>query len=125
TGEMNGIRDAVSDLDAAAREAMRRFDRPRCVVVGHSMGAIAGFAAAAYRQDIAAIVSIAAGPEPLRSFGSVVGKAMLTQRSDYVAGEPAEELMRQLGGLTHYVDSVANRPVLFVAARNDVLVNPA
>jgi fermentation-respiration switch protein FrsA (DUF1100 family) len=64
------------------------------------------------------------GRHPSRGFEGVIGKTMLEQRRDYVAGAPALTLLQQLDSLTLAAGGVGLLPALFVAAKQDAVVPP-
>lgn len=124
TGRLDHMAEAVDDLRAATAFARQRFAQREVALVGHSMGALVSFAAAADDPDVRAIAAIATGPRPSASFDSPVGQAMLAQRAPYVVGAPPMALLREMDGLAASVERLEGRPALFVAARGDVLVKP-
>lgn len=124
TGELRSMEDAVDDLRAAVKFARERFERTECVLVGHSMGALASFAVAAEDKHVVGVVAIATGGKPSKGFSSAAGKAMLEQRSAYIDGADAMTLLREMDALSAHVEQLGERPSLFVAARNDLLVRP-
>jgi pimeloyl-ACP methyl ester carboxylesterase len=124
TGELEAIGEAVEDLRAVIEAARERFGRRDCVLIGHSMGALLGFEVAAGDPDVKGLVAIATGARPSKGFNSAAGKAMLEQRSAYVEGAEAITLLRQMDALSENVERLGDRPSLFVAARNDLLVRP-
>jgi pimeloyl-ACP methyl ester carboxylesterase len=122
TGELTDMKDAIEDATSAAGFAMSRFGTERCVLVGHSMGALVSFAAAAQMSEVAGVAAVAVGPHPSQGFRSPAGAAMLAQRSDYVAGLEPMRLLEQFDGLVPVIGQIGDRPTLFVAAKADVLV---
>lgn len=142
-GTMDSIALAPRNLADAVSWFREVTDAERIVLVGHSMGAAAALAAAAWeageiaspaligkaghpaaaRAPLAGVISMCMGVEPSRGFDSAVGQAMLEQRRDYVAGAPAIELLREVDGLVAAADQLGSIPVLFIAARQDVLVS--
>ncbi len=72
---------------------------------------------------LAGIVCLCLGTSPTRGFESTIGQTMLAQRSDYVAGAPARELLDGLDALVSGVPVLEGLPALFIAARQDVLVS--
>lgn len=123
-GALRSMAEAVEDLRAAVAAARERFGRRECVLVGHSMGALVSFAVAAEDPEVAGVAAIATGAKPSKGFSSAGGRAMLEQRSAYIDGAEAMELLREMDGLAENVERLGDRPSLFVAARNDLLVRP-
>jgi len=124
TGELRSMDEAVEDLQAAVATARERFGRERCVLVGHSMGALVSFAVAAEDPNTVGVVAIATGAKPSKGFSSAAGRAMLEQRSSYVEGADPRTLLEQMDSLAANVERLGDRPSLFVAARHDLLVRP-
>lgn len=132
-GEMHHTDQAVANLRDALAWLRQNTDATQIVLVGHSMGAAAALAVAAHERQhpsapdtarLAGIVCLCMGLEPSRGFSGAIGRAMLTQRSDYVAGAPAVQLLMGLEHLILAADRVGNLPALFIAARQDVLISP-
>lgn len=130
-GEMRHTGQAVANLKDAIAWLRQQTQAAHVVLVGHSMGAAAALAVAAEECNLtsghpfprlAGIVSLCMGEEPSRGFTGVIGRAMLTQRRDYVAGAPALELLQQLDSLVLAADEIDLLPALFIAARQDVLL---
>ncbi len=124
TGALNSMAEAVADLEAAVAFARERFQRDRCILIGHSMGALVSFAVAAAHPEIAGVVAVATGAKPSKGFQSRAGEAMLEQRSAYVEGAEPVRLLLEMDGLAANVERLGDRSSLFVAARNDLLVRP-
>jgi pimeloyl-ACP methyl ester carboxylesterase len=130
-GEMRHASQAI-DNAAAALVWLREHQSPEKVaLIGHSMGGIAvlNVASRDSLRDVpgalAGVVSLCAGVRATQGFSTPVGKAMLAQRSDYVAGAPAAWLIQELDGLAEAVSDLSYIPALFIAARQDVVVSPA
>ncbi len=130
-GEMRHARQAVENLQAALDWLRQNTRAEQIALVGHSMGAAASLAVAAQEQQnppnanlphLAGIVSICMGLEPSRGFMEAIGRAMLTQRSDYVAGAPAVQLLTEIESLVPSAQHLGSLPALFIAARQDVLI---
>lgn len=127
-GEMRRTLQAAENLRDALLWVRGHLDIARVVLVGHSMGAAAGVQVAAWEQQtpgmppLAGIVGLCMGLEPARGFESHIGRAMLAQRRDYVAGAPPLELLQGLSGLLASAPQIGDLPALFIAARQDVLV---
>jgi pimeloyl-ACP methyl ester carboxylesterase len=124
-GELAHVDQAIADLHAVVDWAKERFGVERVVLIGHSMGAMLSLSVAPHRNDVAAVVSIATGPQPSRGFHGMVGKAMLEARGDYVAGTPAIDLVHEFDVATNSISPLGSIPALFVAAKQDALVSAA
>lgn len=124
TGELRSIGQAVEDLRAVVSAARERFGRRDCVLIGHSMGALLSLAVTADDPDVKGLVAIATGARPSKGFTSAAGRAMLEQRSAYIEGAESMTLLREMDALSENVERLGDRPSLFVAARNDLLVRP-
>ncbi len=125
SGDLNHASDILLDLEAAAHFALERFEKIRCILVGHSMGGLASVLTAESMPKVAAVVVIATGPRPSAGFRQPVGIAMLSQRSDYVSGAEPMALLEQLDELTAGFNGLGARPSLFVAAKGDAVVKPS
>jgi pimeloyl-ACP methyl ester carboxylesterase len=124
TGAIESMGQAVEDLRVVVAAARERFGRRECVLIGHSMGALLCLAVGAKDPDVKGIVAIATGAKPSKGFASAAGKAMLEQRSAYIEGAEAMSLLRGMDALSENVERLGDRPSLFIAARNDLLVRP-
>jgi len=142
-GAMETIAQAPANLGDALRWLRDVSEAERIVLAGHSMGAAAALATAAWEiaaratpeligksgsreawgAPLAGVVSLCMGAEPAAGFDSAIGKAMLEQRRDYVAGGPALDLIREIGGLAATAAGIGALPALFIAAKQDVLVS--
>lgn len=132
TGEMKRIRDAADNFQDALHWLRANTKAEHIVLVGHSLGGITALQVAADERRkipldgearLEGIVSLCAGIEPSKGFESGIGKTMLEQRSDYITGAPAKKLLQELDKLAESVQDITEIPVLFVAARQDVLVS--
>lgn len=130
-GEMRHTDQAVSNLKDALVWLRHNTQAAHVVLVGHSMGAAASLAVAAEEcspssdpalPHLAGLVCMCMGLEPSKGFTGAIGRAMLTQRSDYVAGAPALQLLKELETLVLAADEIDALPALFIAARQDVLI---
>lgn len=133
-GEMQHIRQAVENVGAAVHWLRTNSSAEKIVLIGHSMGAAASIAYAAEDQErrgegneapIAGLICLCMGTQPVRGFTDTIGRAMLTQRADYVAGAPASQLLMEIETLLSAADRLGDLPSLFLAARQDVLIPPA
>ena len=131
-GRMERVEQVAENMRDALAWLRTHTRAERVVLGGHSMGAAATLQTAAWdRQSppsgppLAGLICICMGREPARSFDSALGQAMLAQRSDYVTGAPALELLTGLNTLVLSAQEVGPLPALFLAARQDVLVSIA
>ncbi len=132
-GEMRHISQAAENLQDALRWLRAHSEAEQVVLIGHSMGWAAVLEVAAQERRhpsndgarLAGIVCMSIGLEPTRGFDNAVGRTMLAQRSDYVVGAPALELLSGLDTLILATREIGNLPALFIAARQDVLVSVA
>ena len=130
-GEMRHTHQAAENLRDVLSWVRGHLEIERIVLVGHSMGAAAGVQVAAWENHhpgippLAGIVGLCMGLEPAVGFESHIGRAMLAQRRDYVAGAPPLELLHGLSGLVAAAPAIGDLPALFIAARQDVLIPPA
>ncbi len=132
-GEMVRAEQAAENLRDALHWLRLHTQARNVVLVGHSMGAGATLQAAAWERiaggrlgqaRLAGIVCMCIGRHPASGFEGVIGKTMLEQRSDYVAGAPPLELLGQLDRLVLSASQVGDLPALFIAAKQDALVAP-
>jgi pimeloyl-ACP methyl ester carboxylesterase len=133
-GEMWRAEQAVDNLSAALGWLRRHSAARNVVLIGHSMGAVATLGLAAREamahkepegSALAGLACLCTGLEPTRGFEGAIGQAMLTQRSDYVVGAPALQLLTELNTLVLTAQEVGAVPTLFIAARQDVLISTA
>jgi pimeloyl-ACP methyl ester carboxylesterase len=127
-GEMLRTLQAAENLRDALIWARAHLEIEQVVLVGHSMGAAASLQVAAWEHlrpatpPLAGLVSICMGLEPAVGFEGQIGRAMLAQRRDYVAGAPPLELLTGLNTLVQTAAEIGDLPALFIAARQDVLL---
>jgi pimeloyl-ACP methyl ester carboxylesterase len=134
-GEMQRMAQAVENLRDALAWLRAQTTAENVVLIGHSMGAAAALNLAAQerkrpadadRPKLAGLVCMCMGLEPATGFDSPLGRTMLAQRQDYVAGAPARQLLAELNTLVLAAKGVAEGlPALFIAAKQDVLVSVA
>jgi pimeloyl-ACP methyl ester carboxylesterase len=142
-GTMESMAQAPGNLRDALFWLRGVTDAERIVLIGHSMGAAAALVAAAWEAadlaspaligkiaanqtpgpPLAGVVCLCMGTEPSRGFDTTIGQAMLEQRQDYVSGAPALQLLREIDGLVASAAQIGSLPVLFIAAKQDVLVS--
>lgn len=127
-GEMRRALQAAENLRDALRWTRQHIEAERIALVGHSMGAAATLQVAAWEKDrsgtppLVGIACLCIGLRPARHFETAIGKTMLTQRQDYVAGAPARQIIGEMETLVQSARAIGGLPALFVAARQDVLV---
>ncbi len=127
-GEMLQTLQAAENLRDALIWVRVHLEVAQVVLVGHSMGAAAGLQVAAWERlrpatpPLAGLVSICMGLEPAVGFEGQIGRAMLAQRRDYVAGAPPLDLLIGLNALVQTAAEIGDLPALFIAARQDVLL---
>lgn len=141
-GRMETIMQAPANLSDAMSWLRTVSDAEKIVLIGHSMGGAAALTAAAWEishlaspallgktgprstpaSPLAGLVCMCMGTDPSAGFDTELGRAMLEQRRDYVAGAPALDLLREVDGLVESAAALDTLPVLFIAAKQDVLV---
>lgn len=128
-GRMERTVQVAENMRDALTWLRTRTTAEKIVLVGHSMGAAAALQTCAWERQsptsgppLAGLVCLCMGREPARSFDTHLGKAMLAQRSDYVVGAPALELLIGLNALVLSAQEIGPLPTLCIAARQDVLV---
>jgi pimeloyl-ACP methyl ester carboxylesterase len=127
-GAMHRTVQAAENLRDALAWVRGHLEVAQVVLVGHSMGAAAGVQVAAWERlrpgnpPVVGIVGLCMGLEPAVGFESQIGRAMLAQRRDYVAGAPVLELLQGLNTLLLSAAEIGDLPSLFIAARQDVLI---
>lgn len=129
-GEMRYLMQAADNLQDVLDWVRQRLQPPRVVLAGHSLGGLATLAVAAAELEtpaasgvsLAGIACLCVGVSPGHGFESAVGQIMLNQRSDYVVGAPAWQLVGQLDELAASAERIDDLPTLLVAASQDILV---
>ena len=137
-GEMNSALDTVKDLSSVLGWVRKNSRAERLVLIGHSMGAAASLKAASedsmlfsenperpLLQPIAGVACICIGLDPFKGFESDIGRSMLAQRADYVAGENAATILKGIEGMIVSASDLGDMPTLFIAAKQDVLISVA
>ncbi len=129
TGKLERIGQAPECLRDVLHYCETQLNFSRTILVGHSLGAASSLQVAAWEQSnlnttLSGVVAMCMGNEPARGFDTPVGKAMLTQREAYIDGAPALQLLLELADIVHALPQIEDFPVLFIAARQDVLVTP-
>ena len=111
-------------LDAVAH-AKSRPDVGRIVIGGHSMGAATAIGAASRSPDVAGVIAISTSLHRAHGLSGEGLLGGLVNRSVYVEGASAQEIMAVMDGFTSRIADVAPRPLLVVAGSNDALVAPS
>lgn len=122
SGVMDGAEAAINDLAAAVAFARERWRVQPIVLVGHSMGGTVGLALAASDPDIAGVAALGIGVRGELGFDTPAGQALLEQRSSYVEGAPAQEVLSQAAIRARAAEHAEHIRLLLIAARNDVIV---
>ena len=128
-GEMHTIVQAAENLRDALHWLRNHTEVEKVVLIGHSLGAAVTLQVAAWEQEspgqppLAGIACLCMGNDPARGFDSLIGQKMLQQRQAYVAGTPALQLLQAIPTLLPTNQQLADLPVLFIAAKQDVLVS--
>ncbi|MDQ6931371.1 MAG: lysophospholipase, partial [Candidatus Eremiobacteraeota bacterium] len=93
--------------------------------MGHSMGAMTALRAAAEDSSIAGVVSIATGYGRPGALSALQGMAKNDFRASYVDGLSLPELVSESNAaLEASLPRLSGRPVLYIAASRDMMVNP-
>ncbi len=134
-GEMASVFDCCDDLKSVLSWVREHSAAERIVLIGHSLGAAVSLNVTSsdlmgvdtslddpLTQPLAGVVSICFGIEPWRGFETEIGQAMLVQREDYINGESAEFLLKELSSLALSASELGELPALFIAAKQDVLI---
>ena len=134
-GELTSVADCCDDLKSVLKWVRENSETERIVLIGHSLGAAVSLKVASddlqgvgicsedpLTQPLAGVASICFGIDPWKGFETEIGQAMLSQREDYVNGESAEFLLKDLSNLALSVAELGEFPALFIAAKQDVLV---
>lgn len=122
TGQMRSAQDALEDVVAVVRYVKRRHMATRVVLGGHSMGGSVALVAAAEDEAIVGVAVLGSGCSGASGFNTPAGRALMSQRGDYVSGAPASVIMDDIARLCRDRSRPLNKPTLFVAARGDILV---
>ncbi len=125
TGDLNHASEVLDDLETAAGWGMAQLGYSKCVLIGHSMGAMASLIVGARIEAAMGVAAITTGPKPTAGFRQPVGMAMLSQRSDYISGAEPMRLLEEFDELAAAWNGIGDRPSLFIAARGDGVVKPS
>jgi pimeloyl-ACP methyl ester carboxylesterase len=122
-GILRGVDDCIDAMNAAVAFARER-DGNKIYTLGHSMGAMTALFTAALDPDVLGSIAIATGlgrPSALRALQQAGATDF---RSSYVHGVTLPELVDGVEGrYERLLPLLANRPVLYVAANRDAMVN--
>lgn len=122
-GRLRTDRDLVDAMLAVVGAARSRGSQT-VYLLGHSMGAQTALRAAAEDPEIAGAIAIATGYGRLGALELIKGKWNTDFRSGYVDGLTLPQLMVHAdANLEEALPKLAGRPVLYVAARRDMMVN--
>jgi pimeloyl-ACP methyl ester carboxylesterase len=122
-GELRGVDDCVDAMSAALGFAAERGDA-NVYTMGHSMGGMTALFTAAQHPSVLGAIAIATG------FGRPTSLSALRQvgatdfRGSYVDGVSLPELVEGVDArYAAQLPKLAGRPVLYVAANRDAMVN--
>ena len=124
-GVLRGVDDCIDAMEAAVTYA-RASGLSTIYTMGHSLGAMTALMVAARDPKIAGVVSIATGYGRPTALASLQKAGTADFRSAYVDGAALPDLVRDVD--TRYdelLPRLAGRPVLYVAAAHDAMVNRA
>jgi pimeloyl-ACP methyl ester carboxylesterase len=124
-GVLRSPHDLVTAMLAAVNYARERYG-PVLYTLGHSMGALTALRTCAADSALAGAISIATGYGRLAALSAMRGAIVTDLRSSYVEGLTLPELAERTEPLIDAaLAGLAGRPVLYVAAQRDMLVNLA
>lgn len=124
-GVLRSLADLTACIRAAAVYARDRYG-PVVYALGHSMGAAMALRACASDRWIAGAIAIATGYEPLRGLEALTARGAVDFRSSYVDGLTLPEVMRSVEQDPGFLQAdLAGRPVLYIAAEQDMMIRPA
>lgn len=124
-GMLRGVDDCI---DAMSAVVQRAFDDGAADVytLGHSMGAMTALFTAALDARVTGTVSIATGYGRPSALNALRAAGATDFRSAYVDGVTLPELVENVDQrYDELLPKLAGRPVLYVAARRDAMVNAA
>ncbi|HEY1654443.1 MAG TPA: alpha/beta fold hydrolase [Candidatus Tumulicola sp.] len=122
-GELRGVDDCIDAMAAAFAFARERGDTT-AYALGHSMGGMTALFAAALDPAVFGAIAIATGYGRPTSLTALRQAGVTDFRSTYVAGVTLPELVADVDErYAALLPRLAGRPVLYVAANRDAMVN--
>jgi esterase/lipase len=122
-GVLRGVDDCIDAMSAAVAYAAGRGDAA-AYTMGHSMGGMTALFTAASLPDVRGAVAIATGYGRPSSLTSLRAAGATDFRSSYVTGVTLPELVDDVDArYAALLPRLAQRPVLYVAADRDAMVN--
>jgi pimeloyl-ACP methyl ester carboxylesterase len=123
-GLLRGVDDCIDAMSATVRFARER--RPEITyTMGHSMGGMTALFVAALDSDVGGCVAIATGLGRPSALAALQKAGATDFRSSYVTGVTLPELVDGIEDrYARLLPLLAGRPVLYVAANRDAMVNP-
>jgi pimeloyl-ACP methyl ester carboxylesterase len=122
-GRLDAVEDLVESLSAAVAYLRERYGAP-VYTVGHSMGAWTALLTAARDPQIAGAVSIATGYGRPLALEALAARGTVDLRSSYVEGLSLPDMAAQAApAIEAALPLLAGRPVLYVAAKRDMMVS--
>lgn len=123
-GTLRGIDDCVDAMSAVVRLARSRDEGP-VLTLGHSMGAMTALFTAALDEDVSGAVAIATGYGRPTALTALQAAGATDFRASYVNGVALPQLVEDVDGrYAQLLPRLRGRPVLYVAASRDGMVNP-
>lgn len=125
-GVLRGFDDCIDAMHSVVTFALDQ-DMPRALyAMGHSMGAMTALFTAAREPRVAGAVAIATGYGRPTALDSLRSAGATDFRSSYVDGVDLQALVEGVDRrFDEALPSLAGRPLLFVAASRDAMVNAA
>lgn len=122
-GVLRGVDDCIDAMAATLAFARGRGDE-RLYTMGHSMGGMTALFAAALDADVLGAIAIATGFGRPTSLSALRKAGATDFRSAYVDGVTLPELVDRVDAqYVHLLPRLAGRPVLYVAAGRDAMVD--
>ena len=125
-GVLRGFDDCIDAMHAVTTFALDR-DMPAALyTIGHSMGAMTALFTAAHEPRVAGTVAIATGYGRPTALDTLRAAGATDFRSSYVDGVDLQSLVEGVDRrFEDALPALAGRPLLFVAAKHDAMVNAA
>lgn len=124
-GHLAGVDDCIDAMSATVRFARERDDTP-VYVMGHSMGAMTALFVASLDPQVVGAISIASGYGRPTALDALRAAGATDFRGSYVDGVTLPELVEGVDRRYEaLLPGLAGRPVLYVAASRDAMVNAA